>query len=89
MTTVIKQNDLIESVAAAFQYISYYHPADFLRHMAAAYAREESPAAKDAIGQILENSRLCQIGHRPICRSCRRLREGRHGRPLGRLHGLG
>ena len=67
MTTVIKQNDLIESVAAAFQYISYYHPADFLRHMAAAYAREESPAAKDAIGQILENSRLCQIGHRPIC----------------------
>ena len=67
MTTVIKENDLIESIAAAFQYISYYHPADFLKHMAAAYEREESPAAKDAIGQILENSRLCQIGKRPIC----------------------
>ena len=67
MTTVIKQEDLIESVAAAFQYISYYHPADFLRHMAAAYEREESASAKDAIGQILENSRLCQIGHRPLC----------------------
>lgn len=67
MTTYIKQDDLIESVAAAFQYISYYHPQDFLDHMAAAYAREESPAAKDAIGQILENSRLCQLGKRPLC----------------------
>lgn len=67
MTTVIKQEDLIESVAAAFQYISYYHPQDFLDHMAEAYRREESPAAKDAIGQILENSRLCQLGKRPLC----------------------
>ncbi len=67
MTTVIKQEDLIESVAAAFQYISYYHPQDFLDHMADAYRREESPAAKDAIGQILENSRLCQLGKRPLC----------------------
>ena len=67
MTTVIKQDDLIESVAAAFQYISYYHPQDFLDHMADAYRREESAAAKDAIGQILENSRLCQLGKRPLC----------------------
>lgn len=67
MTKVIKQDDIIESVRAALQYISYYHPKDFLRHMAAAYEREESPAAKDAIGQILENSRLAQIGKRPIC----------------------
>lgn len=65
--TVIKQNDLIDSIAGAFQYISYYHTASFLRHMAAAYEREESPAAKDAIGQILTNSRLCQEGHRPLC----------------------
>ena len=67
MSTIIKQDDLIETVRAAFQYISYYHPKDFLRHMAAAYEREESPAAKDAIGQILENSRLAQIGKRPLC----------------------
>lgn len=67
MTTYIKQDDLIESIAAAFQYISYYHPRDFLEHMADAYRREDGTAAKDAIGQILENSRLCQIGRRPIC----------------------
>ncbi len=67
MTKVITQDDIIESVRAAFQYVSYYHPKDFLRHLVAAYNREESPAAKDAMGQILENSRLAQIGKRPLC----------------------
>ncbi|PVE09549.1 fumarate hydratase [Limnohabitans sp. Rim28] len=67
MTTLIKQADLIESVAAALQYISYYHPADFISHLASAYAREQSPAAKDAIAQILTNSKMSAIGHRPIC----------------------
>jgi fumarate hydratase class I len=65
--TVIKQDDLIESVAAGLQYISYYHPADFIAHMARAYAVEQSPAAKDAIAQILTNSRMCAEGKRPIC----------------------
>jgi fumarate hydratase class I len=59
--------DLIESVAAALQYISYYHPADYIAHLARAYAREESPAAKDAIAQILTNSRMSAEGKRPIC----------------------
>ncbi|WP_416548745.1 fumarate hydratase [Limnohabitans sp. DCL3] len=67
MTTLIKQDDLIESIAAALQYISYYHPADFISHLASAYAREQSPAAKDAIAQILTNSKMSAIGHRPIC----------------------
>jgi fumarate hydratase class I len=67
MTTLIKQDDLIESVAAALQYISYYHPADFISHLASAYEREQSPAAKDAIAQILTNSKMSAIGHRPIC----------------------
>ncbi|WP_300557312.1 fumarate hydratase [Limnohabitans sp. Rim8] len=67
MTTLIKQADLIESIAAALQYISYYHPADFISHLASAYAREQSPAAKDAIAQILTNSKMSAIGHRPIC----------------------
>src|SRR3954465_11792061 len=67
MTTIIKAEDLIESVAAALQYISYYHPADYIQHLARAYEREQSPAAKDAIAQILTNSRLCAEGHRPIC----------------------
>jgi fumarate hydratase class I len=67
MTTLIKQEDLIESVAAALQYISYYHPADFISHLASAYAREQSPAAKDAIAQILTNSKMSAYGHRPIC----------------------
>jgi fumarate hydratase class I len=57
MTTLIKEEDLIESVAAALQYISYYHPADFISHLATAYHREQSPAAKDAIAQILTNSK--------------------------------
>ena len=67
MTTRIQQEDLIESVAASLQYISYYHPADFISHLATAYAREQSPAAKDAIAQILTNSKMSAIGHRPIC----------------------
>ncbi|PPU92449.1 fumarate hydratase [Xanthomonas albilineans] len=65
--TSIKQEDLIQSVADALQYISYYHPVDYIKSLSAAYAREQSPAAKDAIAQILINSRLCAEGHRPIC----------------------
>ncbi len=67
MTTSIQQADLIESIAAALQYISYYHPADYITHLARAYEREQSPAAKDAIAQILTNSKMSAIGHRPIC----------------------
>src|ERR1035437_9202848 len=63
----IRQDDFIQSIADAFQYISYYHPADFIRALSAAYEREQSPAAKDAIAQILINSRMCAEGHRPIC----------------------
>ena len=63
----IRQDDLIQSVADALQYISYYHPVDYIRNLAAAYEREESPAAKDAMAQILINSRMCAEGHRPIC----------------------
>ncbi len=66
-STVIHQEDLVESIAAALQFISYYHPADFIKHLALAYERERSPAAKDAIAQILTNSRMCAEGHRPIC----------------------
>ena len=65
--TIIKQNDLIESIADALQYISYFHPLDFIRAMDQAYQREENPAARDAIAQILINSRMCAMGHRPIC----------------------
>ena len=65
--TTIKQEDLIQSVADALQFISYYHPLDYIEALAAAYAVEESPAAKDAIAQILTNSRMCAEGHRPIC----------------------
>jgi len=67
MTTVIRQDDLIESVSDALQYISYYHPVDFIRAMNEAYVREANPAAKDAMAQILINSRMCAEGHRPIC----------------------
>jgi hypothetical protein len=63
----IKQEDVIASVADALQYISYYHSPDFIAAMADAYEREEGPAAKDAIKQILVNSRMCAEGHRPIC----------------------
>jgi len=65
--TEIRQEDLIQSVADALQYISYYHPADYIRALGEAYALEESPAAKDAMAQILVNSRMCAEGHRPIC----------------------
>ncbi len=64
---VIKQEDFIQSVADALQYISYYHPVDYITNLAAAYEREESPAAKDAMAQILINSRMSAEGHRPIC----------------------
>ena len=63
----IKQEDLIQSVADALQYISYYHPVDYITSLARAYKREESPAARDAMAQILVNSRMCAEGHRPIC----------------------
>ncbi len=65
--TTIKQEDLIQSIADALQYISYYHPVDYIRGLSAAYEREESVAAKDAMAQILINSRMCAEGHRPIC----------------------
>lgn len=65
--TVIKQQDLIDSIADGLQYISFYHPPDFVRAMAAAYEREQSPAAKDAMAQILTNSRMAAEGHRPMC----------------------
>lgn len=65
--TVIKQNDLVDSVADALQYISYFHPPDFIRALDEAYQREQNPAARDAIAQILINSRMCALGHRPIC----------------------
>ncbi|HEX6321686.1 MAG TPA: fumarate hydratase [Burkholderiales bacterium] len=65
--STIKKSDLIQSVADALQFISYYHPADYIRALARAYEREESGAAKDAIAQILTNSRMCAEGHRPIC----------------------
>src|SRR5580698_376768 len=63
----INQDDLIRSVADALQYISFYHPADYITNLARAYSLEQSPAAKDAIAQILINSRMCAEGHRPIC----------------------
>jgi len=63
----IQQEDFIQSVADALQYISYYHPVDYIENLAKAYEREESAAAKDAIAQILINSRMCAEGHRPIC----------------------
>ena len=65
--TAIKQQDLIQSVADALQYISYYHPLDYIEALGEAYEAEQSPAAKDAIAQILTNSRLCAEGHRPLC----------------------
>ncbi|KZX81712.1 fumarate hydratase [Oleiphilus sp. HI0009] len=65
--TTIRQDDLIESVADALQFISYYHPADFIKAVHEAYLREESQAAKDAMAQILINSRMCAEGKRPIC----------------------
>ncbi|MDR0634894.1 MAG: fumarate hydratase [Azoarcus sp.] len=65
--TLIREEDLIQSIADAFQFISYYHPVDFIQALGEAWAREENPAAKDAIAQILTNSRMSAEGHRPIC----------------------
>ena len=65
--TTIRQEDFIQSVADAFQFISFYHPADYIRDLWAAYQCEESPAAKDAMAQILINSRMAAEGHRPMC----------------------
>jgi len=65
--TTIRQDDLIRSVADALQYISYYHPLDYIQNLAKAYEREASPAARDAMAQILINSRMCAEGHRPLC----------------------
>ncbi|MCE2644852.1 MAG: fumarate hydratase [Burkholderiaceae bacterium] len=67
MPTVIEREHLVESVAAALQYISYYHPADYIAHLARAYESEQSAAARDAIAQILTNSKMCAEGRRPIC----------------------
>jgi len=67
MTTLIQEADLIDSVADAVQFISYYHPVDYIRHLARAYEREQNPAARDAMAQILTNSRLCAEGRRPLC----------------------
>jgi len=64
---MIKQQDLIDSIADALQFISYYHPIDFIQAVHKAYNMEQNPAAKDAMAQILINSRLCALGHRPIC----------------------
>ena len=63
----IREQDLIDSVADALQYISYFHPMDYIRALGVAYEAEQGPAAKDAIAQILTNSRMCAEGHRPIC----------------------
>jgi fumarate hydratase class I len=65
--TTIRESDFVQSVADALQYISYYHPVDYIRALTAAYEAEESPAARDAMAQILVNSRMCAEGHRPIC----------------------
>ncbi|HEY2561340.1 MAG TPA: fumarate hydratase [Caldimonas sp.] len=65
--TTLRHADLVDSIAGALQYISYYHPADYIVHLARAYEIEESAAAKDAIAQILTNSRMCAEGRRPIC----------------------
>ena len=65
--TVIRQQDFIDSIAGALQFISYYHPSDFIHALAEAYRAEQSPAAKDAMAQILTNSRMCAQGHRPVC----------------------
>jgi fumarate hydratase class I len=65
--TTIRESDFVQSIADGLQFISYYHPRDYIQSLAAAYELEESPAAKDAMAQILVNSRMCAEGHRPIC----------------------
>jgi len=67
VTTVIREDDFVESVSTALQFISVFHPADYVRHLALAYRRERSPEAKDAIAQILINSRMAALGRRPMC----------------------
>jgi fumarate hydratase class I len=67
MSVLIKEEDFIQSIADGIQFISYYHPVDYIRHLARAYEREESPAARDAMAQILTNSRMCAEGKRPLC----------------------
>jgi fumarate hydratase class I len=67
MSQPIRQDDFIQSIADAFQFISCYHPLDYIQALGAAYEREQSPAARDAIAQILTNSRMCAEGRRPIC----------------------
>jgi fumarate hydratase class I len=67
MTTTVRHADFVDSIAGALQYISYYHPADYVAHLARAYELEQSPAARDAIAQILTNSKMCAEGRRPIC----------------------
>jgi fumarate hydratase class I len=67
MTTVITRDDLVQSIQDALQFISYYHPPDFIKAVGEAYEKEESAAARDAMAQILINSRMCAEGHRPIC----------------------
>ncbi len=85
--TVIQQDDLIQSVADALQFISYYHPVDFIRALTRAYEKEQSPAARDAIAQMLINSRMCAEGHRPICQDTGIVTvflQCRHERSMGR-----
>ena len=67
MSVIIQEEDFVSSIADAIQFISYYHPADYIKHLARAYEREESPASKDAMAQILTNSRMSAEGRRPIC----------------------
>ncbi len=67
MTTVIQQEDFIASIEDSLQFISYYHSLDFIQAVYEAYKKEQNPAAKDAMAQILINSRMCAEGHRPIC----------------------
>ena len=65
--TTIREDDFVQSIADALQFISYYHPDDFIQALSSAWEKEQSPAARDAIAQILVNSRMCAEGHRPIC----------------------
>lgn len=67
MSVIIKEEDFIQSIADGIQFMSYYHPVDYIRHLARAYEREQSPAARDAMAQILTNSRMCAEGRRPLC----------------------
>lgn len=67
MSIVIREQDMVDSVSDALQFMSYYHPIDYIQAVYAAYEVEESPAAKDAMAQILHNSRMCAEGHRPVC----------------------